>query len=62
MKIAVLILLIAAGFQISDGLQAVALGILRGLTDVKIPTFITFFVYWKSYLQMIRMAFHNAAL
>ena len=45
-KIAFGLLLIAAGFQISDGLQAVALGILRGLTDVKIPTFITFFVYW----------------
>ena len=45
-KIAFGLLLIAAGFQISDGLQAVGLGILRGLTDVKIPTFITFFVYW----------------
>jgi MATE family multidrug resistance protein len=58
-KIALGLLLIAAGFQISDGLQAVGLGILRGLTDVKVPAFVTFFVYWicaipSSYL----LAFH----
>jgi MATE family multidrug resistance protein len=40
------LLIIAAGFQISDGLQAVGLGVLRGLTDVKVPTLITFFAYW----------------
>jgi MATE family multidrug resistance protein len=40
------LLIIAAIFQISDGTQAVGIGILRGLTDVKIPTVITFIAYW----------------
>lgn len=40
------LLLIAAVFQISDGTQAVGIGILRGLTDVKGPTIITFIAYW----------------
>jgi MATE family multidrug resistance protein len=33
-------------FQISDGVQAVGIGVLRGLTDVKGPTLITFIAYW----------------
>lgn len=45
-NIAADLLIIAALFQIFDGTQAVSLGILRGLTDVKIPTIITFFAYW----------------
>ncbi|HEX2963586.1 MAG TPA: MATE family efflux transporter [Ignavibacteriales bacterium] len=40
------LLIIAAFFQISDGVQAVALGALRGITDVKVPTLITFISYW----------------
>lgn len=40
------LLLVAAIFQISDGIQVVVLGALRGLQDVKIPTFITFIAYW----------------
>lgn len=40
------LLLVAAFFQISDGIQVVVLGALRGLQDVKIPTFITFIAYW----------------
>jgi len=40
------LLLVAAFFQISDGLQVVILGSLRGLQDVKIPTLITFVAYW----------------
>ena len=40
------LLLIAAFFQISDGLQVVVLRSLRGLQDVKIPTLITFVAYW----------------
>jgi len=40
-------LLIVAGlFQLSDGLQAVILGGLRGLQDVNIPSVITFIAYW----------------
>ena len=40
------LLLVAAFFQISDGIQVVVLGALRGLQDVKIPTLITFVAYW----------------
>ncbi|WP_461532401.1 MATE family efflux transporter [Sinomicrobium sp.] len=40
------LLMVAAIFQISDGLQVAVLGALRGLQDVKIPTFITFVAYW----------------
>lgn len=40
------LLLVAAVFQISDGLQVVALGALRGMQDVRIPTLITFIAYW----------------
>jgi MATE family multidrug resistance protein len=40
------LLLVAAVFQISDGIQVVVLGALRGLQDVKIPMYITFVAYW----------------
>lgn len=40
------LLLIAGLFQLSDGFQVVVLGALRGLQDVKIPTYITFIAYW----------------
>ena len=30
----------------SDGIQVVVLGALRGLQDVKIPMYITFVAYW----------------
>ena len=45
-KIASKLLLAAAIFQISDSIQVVVLGALRGLQDVKIPTIITFISYW----------------
>ncbi len=44
--IAAKLLVIAALFQISDGIQVTVLGALRGLQDVKIPTLITFIAYW----------------
>ena len=40
------LLLIAALFQIVDGLQTVALGALRGLQDAKIPMILSFISYW----------------
>jgi MATE family multidrug resistance protein len=40
------LLLIAAVFQISDTVQVVTLGALRGMQDVKLPTLITFIAYW----------------
>ncbi len=45
-SIAAKLLIIAALFQISDAIQVTVLGALRGLQDVKIPTFITFIAYW----------------
>ena len=45
-NIATNLLLIAAIFQISDSVQVVVLGALRGLQDVNIPTLITFVSYW----------------
>lgn len=40
------LLVVAAVFQVFDGVQVVGAGALRGLTDVKIPTLITFAAYW----------------
>jgi MATE family multidrug resistance protein len=40
------LLVIAALFQLSDGLQVAILGALRGLQDVKVPTLICFVAYW----------------
>ena len=45
-NIASTLLIIAGLFQISDGIQAVGLGILRGIRDIKKPTIITFISYW----------------
>ncbi|WP_298894598.1 MATE family efflux transporter [uncultured Psychroserpens sp.] len=45
-SIAAKLMIAAAIFQISDGIQVVVLGALRGLQDVKIPTIITFISYW----------------
>lgn len=46
LALAAQLLLVAAFFQLSDGLQVVILGALRGLQDVRVPTFITFVAYW----------------
>jgi multidrug resistance protein, MATE family len=40
------LLLIAALFQLSDGIQCVSLGVLRGIADTKVPTVITVIAYW----------------
>lgn len=45
-KVASALLVIAALFQLSDGVQVISLGALRGMKDVKIPTLITFLAYW----------------
>lgn len=46
LSIALKLLVICAIFQLSDGVQVVALGVLRGISDVNIPTWITMFAYW----------------
>jgi MATE family multidrug resistance protein len=48
-------LMVAVVFQLSDGLQAVGLGALRGFTDVKIPTIITFLAYWMFTIPLAYM-------
>ncbi|RIV19317.1 MATE family efflux transporter [Fibrisoma montanum] len=46
-------LVIMAGFfQLSDGIQVVGVGSLRGLSDVNVPTLITLFSYWGVALPM----------
>ncbi|MCK5086290.1 MAG: hypothetical protein KAQ90_02165, partial [Melioribacteraceae bacterium] len=45
-EIAASLIVIAAFFQIVDGLQVVGIGILRGLTDLKAPMIIAFIAYW----------------
>ena len=46
------LLIVAAFFQLSDGVQVVALGALRGIRDVTIPTAITLVAYWVIGLPM----------
>lgn len=45
-ELAARLLVVAAIFQLFDGGQVTAAGALRGLTDVKVPTAITFTAYW----------------
>ncbi len=40
------LLLIAAMFQLFDGLQVTIIGVLRGLQDTRIPTLVTLIGYW----------------
>ncbi|MCG8308036.1 MAG: MATE family efflux transporter [Cytophagales bacterium] len=43
---AAVLLIVAALFQLSDGIQVIGLGALRGMSDVKKPTIITLIAYW----------------
>ncbi len=45
-KLAEKMIIIASFFQLSDGLQGIIIGALRGLQDVHIPMWISFFSYW----------------
>ncbi len=55
------LLLIAALFQLSDGIQAICLGLLRGIKDVKRPTLITFISYWCIGIPMAYLlGFHTS--
>lgn len=46
LALAAQLLIVAVFFQLFDGMQATALGALRGMAETRIPTFITFFSYW----------------
>jgi multidrug resistance protein, MATE family len=53
------LLLFAAFFQLFDGVQVTALGILRGMDDVRFPTYITFIGYWLIAIPLAwLLAFH----
>lgn len=56
------ILLILAGiFQISDAIQAIGVGLLRGLYDVKIPTLFVSLAYWLIGIPFgYYLAFHQS--
>lgn len=57
-SIASTLLIMAALFQVSDGVQVVASGALRGMQDVKIPSFITFISYWMIGLPISYLSAH----
>ena len=45
-SIATTLVIIAGFFQLSDGVQVVGLGVLRGIADVNVPTLLTLIAYW----------------
>lgn len=45
-ELASALLIFAALFQLSDGMQAIGHGVLRGMTDVTVPMFIAIIAYW----------------
>lgn len=45
-KQASMLLIVAGLFQLSDGIQVIGLGALRGMSDVKVPTILTLIAYW----------------
>jgi MATE family multidrug resistance protein len=54
------LLLIAGIFQVFDGAQVIAVGALRGLTDVRVPAAFTFAAYWLLALPLgYGLAFHT---
>lgn len=58
-ELAVTFLALAALFQIVDGAQAVATGMLRGLRDTRIPMFLALLGYWGVGLPLgALLAFH----
>ncbi len=51
-SIAKTLIIVAGFFQLSDGVQVVGLGALRGMSDVKVPTIITLIAYWGLAIPM----------
>jgi len=46
LEYAAILLFLTAVFQISDSVQAIGVGLLRGIQDVKVPTFYVLLAYW----------------
>lgn len=62
LSLAAFLLVWAAIFQVADGLQAVALGLLRGVQDTRVPMWLTGIAYWMvglpaSYLLAFKAGF-----
>jgi len=57
LALAVPLMIIAAAFQLFDGLQNLALNMLRGVKDVKVPAMIAFVSYW---LIMVPLGYYLA--
>ena len=51
-QLAASLVIVAGFFQLSDGVQVVGIGTLRGLSDVNVPTWITLFAYWGMSLPL----------
>jgi multidrug resistance protein, MATE family len=51
--IATYLMLFGAAFQVFDGAQAIGAGLLRGMQDVKFPTWVTFIVYGLLSLPLV---------
>ena len=59
-SLAARLLVVAAFFQLFDGVQVLSVGALRGLTDVRVPTVISFIAYWVLALPLgYSLAFHT---
>ena len=56
------LLIIAAMFQLFDGVQVTVIGILRGLDDVKFPTIVTLTGYWLLALPLAYFLAFNMKL
>lgn len=55
------LLVVAAFFQLVDGIQVIAAAVLRGISDVKVPTAITLVAYWGIALPVgYVLGFRNA--
>jgi len=61
-SLAAKLLIIAAMFQLFDGMQVTIIGILRGLNDVKFPTIITLTGYWLLALPLAYFLAFNRKL
>jgi MATE family multidrug resistance protein len=66
-QLAARLLLVAAFFQCFDGLQVVAAGALRGLSDAAVPMAICLFAYWlvflpAAYLSAFRYGFGSVGI
>ncbi|UZR94135.1 MATE family efflux transporter [Chondrinema litorale] len=66
-KVAASLLILAGVFQLFDGVQVTMMGALRGLSDVKVPTYIALIAYWfialpVAYIFSFKLGFNEAGI